>query len=335
MSKEHLHTLADFDYDLPKDLIAQEPANPRDHSRLMVYDRKTGNLHDARFYDLPEFLPSDTHLVLNNSKVEKARMLFGGIEIFVLQTLNETMVEALVKPGKKFKEGMTVDLGEGISAKVVAVLPDGQRRLEFNRALSEPIFEEYRRTPFPPYITPNESLSSRYQTVYAKEMGSKAAPTAGLHFTEDVFARLHHKNIHRTEVTLHVGLGTFAPVKTDRIKDHKLHSEWYSLDEDAAQHINQSGHVTAVGTTSVRVLESIADERGKLLAGTGTTDIFIYPGYKFKRVNALITNFHLPKSTLLMLVSAFIGYEETMRIYRHAVEQGYRFFSFGDAMLLL
>lgn len=330
------HTLQDFDYELPASLIAQQPATPRDHSRLLVYERATGRITDTHFYELPGYLHPDTTLVMNNSRVEKARLLFGNREVFITQTHNPSTVEAMVRPGRKFRPGKTVMLSEeaDISVKVLEIAQDGLRRLRFNRPLDDPAFAPFRNTPFPPYIAADESLAGRYQTVYADPQGSKAAPTAGLHFTEELLSNIRGKGIETAEVTLHVGLGTFAPVKAENIEAHKLHSERWILGDGAARKLNTAAHITGVGTTTARVLESLPQERGRFAAGTGDTDIFIRPGYQFRNIDELITNFHLPKSTLLMMIAAFTGYEEMRRIYAHAIAEKYRFYSFGDAMLL-
>ncbi len=330
----HPSKLSDFQFDLPEHLIAQTPANPRDHSRLLVYDRKSGEITDARFYDLLQYLPKDSTLVVNNSKVEKARLLFGSIEIFEVQRVNDRVVEAMVRPGRKFKLGRDIDLGDGVVVHVQHVHNDGLRTLRFNVPLDDPSIERCRHTPFPPYISAGEELADSYQTVYARDEGSKAAPTAGLHFTDELLASVRKAGHPIAEVTLHVGLGTFAPVKTDDISDHKMHHELYSISEEAAAVLNKASRRVAVGTTSVRVLESAIID-GEFRRCTGSTDIFITPGYNFKGFDALITNFHLPGSTLLMLVSAFAGYQETMRIYQHAIKNEYRFFSFGDSMLIV
>ncbi len=330
------YTLSDFDYHLPEELIAQSPAHPRDHARLLVYNRKTGRITDDYFYNLHEYLPEHTSLVVNNSKVEKCRLLFdeGRTEIFVINSRNNDTVEALVRPGKKFKAGKILELGDGIRAEVTHVAEDGLRTLQLTPALDDPVYESVMHTPFPPYIQQNEELAEEYQTVYAKDLGSKAAPTAGLHFTDELLQRIEDKGISKLEVTLHVGMGTFHPVKTEKIEEHDMHSEWYRLDADTADALNRAEHVTAVGTTSVRVLEAAWKESG-YQAEMGETDIYIMPGYEYKNVNALITNFHLPKSTLLMLVSAFMGMEEMWKVYNHAIREKYRFYSFGDGMLLL
>lgn len=331
------YTLSDFDYDLPESLIAQEPAHPRDHARLLIYNRNTGIITDDRFYNLPDYLPKETTLVLNNSKVEKCRLLFGDgkKEIFILDAINNTTVRALVRPGKKFKKGRTVQLTDTISATVMDIDEEGIRTLELNPSLDDPAYEQHKHTPFPPYIEQNESFSEEYQTVYARDLGSKAAPTAGLHFTDELLAEIRESDISMEEVTLHVGLGTFAPVKTETIDEHTMHSEWFKLTEETGRQLNKANHITAVGTTSVRVLESCL-QHGDLFSSTATeTDIFIRPGYNFRAADALITNFHLPKSTLLMLVAALTGYEEMKKIYQHAIDEEYRFYSFGDAMLIL
>ncbi|MEX2604495.1 MAG: tRNA preQ1(34) S-adenosylmethionine ribosyltransferase-isomerase QueA [Gracilimonas sp.] len=330
-------TLSDFDYDLPEKLIAQAPANPRDHARLLVYNRKTGTITDDQFYNLGEYLPKNTTLVVNNSKVEKCRLLFdeGKKELFVTTVRNNNTIEALVRPGKKFKSGIKVQLAEGIMAEVTHIADDGLRTLILNCDLDDPKLDPYKYTPFPPYIKQDETLSDEYQTVYAKDLGSKAAPTAGLHFTDELLEKLQQSGIKKTEVTLHVGLGTFAPVKTEDISEHSMHSEWYQLTQNTCQELNEATHITAVGTTSVRVLESAAKEGRNFHPESKDTDIFITPGYEFKSTDSLITNFHLPKSTLLMLVSAFMGFEEMKRLYEHAKDEEYRFYSFGDAMLIL
>lgn len=330
------YTIDDFDYHLPDELIAQSPAHPRDHARLLVFDRKTGSITDDYFYNLHDYLPKDTSLVVNNSKVEKCRLLFEGgkMEVFVVHAHNDTMVDALVRPGKKFKMGAEVELAMGITAQVLGISEDGIRTLQFNHSLNDSAFDEVMYTPFPPYIEQNEELADEYQTVYAKDLGSKAAPTAGLHFTDELLSKIAAKGIDKLEVTLHVGLGTFAPVKADKIEDHIMHSEWYQVDGETADKLNAAKHITAVGTTSVRVLESAYTERG-FEPCSGETDIYITPGYEYQNVNALITNFHLPKSTLLMLVGAFIGLDEMWKVYNHAIKEGYRFYSFGDGMLLL
>lgn len=331
------YTLSDFDYDLPDELIAQEPVQPRDHARLLVYDRETGEITDDYFYNLLDYLPRETTLVVNNSKVEKCRLLFddGSKEVFILDAANNKTVRALVRPGKKFKKGRTVQLSNEISAEVRDIDEEGIRTLEMSPSLDNPIYNQHKYTPFPPYIEQNESFSEKYQTVYAQDLGSKAAPTAGLHFTDDLLSDIEKSDIDQAEVTLHVGLGTFAPVKADRIENHTMHSEWFEITEEIAQQLNKAGHITAVGTTSVRVLETCLKRHNRFVPTKTETDIFIRPGYEFRATDALITNFHLPKSTLLMLVAAFTGYEEMKKIYQHAIDEEYRFYSFGDAMLIL
>ncbi|MDR8392968.1 tRNA preQ1(34) S-adenosylmethionine ribosyltransferase-isomerase QueA [Aliifodinibius sp. S!AR15-10] len=331
------YSLSDFDYELPEKLIAQEPASPRDHARLLVYDRSSKTITDDHFYNILDYLPAETTLVANNSKVEKCRLLFDGgtREIFVLETLNPETVRAMVRPGKKFREGGVVELADQISAEVLSIDEEGIRTLRLSPSLRDPIYETYKYTPFPPYIKQNEELSEEYQTVYARDLGSKAAPTAGLHFTDNLVQKIGDSDIGWAEVTLHVGLGTFAPVKTKDIDEHTMHSEWYEIDDATAQKLNRSSHLTAIGTTSIRVLESNSDRPRHFKPETKETDIFIRPGYQFNAVDSLITNFHLPKSTLLMLVAAFMGFEEMHRVYQHAIDEQYRFYSFGDAMLIL
>jgi len=331
------YTLSDFDFHLPEELIAQSPAHPRDHARLLVYDRATKKITDDYFYNLGKYLHPETTLVVNNSKVEKCRLMFdeGKKELFVTSVRNNNTIEALVRPGKKFRVGKEVEIANGITAKVTHVAEDGLRTMILSHDLDAPELEPFKYTPFPPYIEQDESLAGEYQTVYAKDLGSKAAPTAGLHFTEELLEKLHQQGIQKSEVTLHVGLGTFAPVKSEKLDEHVMHSEWYQLDSETAQELNNAKHITAVGTTSVRVIESVSDSANNFKPGNGDTDIFITPGYKFKTVNSLITNFHLPKSTLLMLVSTFMGFDEMHRLYQHAITQKYRFYSFGDGMLIL
>lgn len=331
------YTLSDFDYNLPDELIAQEPAHPRDHARLLVYDRGSDQITGDYFYNLLEYLPEDTTLVVNDSKVEKCRLLFddGKKEIFILEAMNDQTVRAMVRPGKKFKKGRTIQLTDTISATVINIDEEGIRTLEMTPTLNNPCYNQHKHTPFPPYIKQNESLSEEYQTVYADALGSKAAPTAGLHFTDELLDEITEAGIAQAGVTLHVGLGTFAPVKVDRIEDHHMHSEWFQLTRQTADQLNTAAHITAVGTTSVRVLESCMQKEEQFSATKMDTDIFIRPGYTFRATDALITNFHLPKSTLLMLVAAFTGYDKMKKIYQHAIDEEYRFYSFGDAMLIL
>lgn len=331
------YTLSDFNYDLPDELIAQEPVHPRDHARLLVYDRETDTITNDYFYNLLNYLPRETTLVINNSKVEKCRLLFdeGSKEVFILDAANNKTVRALVRPGKKFKKGRTVQLSDKVSAEVLEIDDEGIRTLKMNPTLDNAIYNQHKHTPFPPYIQQNESLSEEYQTVYARDLGSKAAPTAGLHFTDDLLKEIKESDINKAEVTLHVGLGTFAPVKADRIEDHTMHSEWFKISEEIADQLNNAEHITAVGTTSVRVLETCLQRHGEFVSTKTETDIFIRPGFEFQATDALITNFHLPKSTLLMLVAAFTGYDKMKKIYQHAIDEEYRFYSFGDAMLIL
>lgn len=328
--------LSNFDFDLPNELIAQTPARPRNHARLLIYDRSTKTMVDDYFYNLEKYMPANTTLVLNNSKVEKARLRFGLTEIFILETVNPTTVRAMVRPGRKFKNGSAtlIDLdGNGsLEVKTLEIDEQGIRTLELGLPLDDPALDPYRLTPLPPYIKQDESLADEYQTVYANPLGSKAAPTAGLHFTNEQLDEIRKAHA-VAELTLHVGLGTFAPVKSENVDEHVMHHEWYEVNVETAKLLNEAAHITAVGTTSARTLESL--ER-PFKATSGETNIFIKPGYQFKNVDSLITNFHLPKSTLLMMVSALIGsVDELQRIYAHAIADQYRFYSFGDAMLIL
>lgn len=327
----------DYDYDLPQGLIAQKPAEPRDHSRLLIYNRADRSVRDDLFTNIGRYLPKNSALVVNNSRVERCRLLFHEekTELFVTKAFDPFTIEAMVRPGKRFKPGTRTELFPGVFAETLSVTEDGLRRIRLSEEIDSDRFEPFRYTPFPPYIERDESLAGRYQTVYARDEGSKAAPTAGLHFTPELMQRLTGAGHPFCEVTLHVGMGTFAPVKTDRIEEHVMHSEWFQVSEEQAKNLNAHTERTAVGTTSVRVLESMRTENGQFVPQSGDTDIFIRPGYTFRHTDHIITNFHLPKSTLLMLVSAFIGLEEMHRIYRHAIEKRYRFYSFGDAMLLL
>lgn len=331
------YTLSDFNYSLPDELIAQKPAEPRDHSRLLVYNRQNDEITDDYFYNIGNYLPERTSMVVNNSKVEKCRLLFhdGKTEIFVVKAADDKTVEALVRPGKKFKIGKIYQLTDEVTAETLSISDDGIRTIRLSHSLDDEAIRPFKHTPFPPYIERDESLADRYQTVFARHLGSKAAPTAGLHFTPSLLDSLSQNGIDKKEVTLHVGLGTFAPVKAEKIKDHIMHSEWYQITKEQAEGLNSSSSITAVGTTSVRVLESAVMTDGTFEVCSGETDIFIMPGYEFKSVDHLITNFHLPKSTLLMLISAFMGYDEMHKVYRHAIKEKYRFYSFGDAMLIL
>lgn len=339
---------SDFYFDLPKDLIAQEPCEPRDAARLMCLGRASGELRHAVFHDLPELLMPGDLLVVNNSKVLPARLIghkesTGAVcELLLLRQVKGNIWECLAKPGKRLHTGTRVIFGDGtLTAVIRDTLEDGNKYAEFfyNTPTLYEKLDVFGKMPLPPYIQKQLDDQSQYQTVYAKELGSAAAPTAGLHFTPELMDMLRRKGIRFAEVTLHVGLGTFRPVKEDDILDHKMHSEWYSVSEETARLVQEtkaSGcRVIAVGTTSCRTLEAVAAKYGEVRAGSGDTDIFIYPGYQYKAIDGLITNFHLPESTLIMLVSAFCGYENTMHAYRVAVEKKYRFFSFGDAMLIL
>ena len=335
-----------FDYDLPEELIAQDPLEDRSSSRLMVLDKKTGDIEHKIFRDVVDYLQPGDCLVLNNTKVIPAR-LFGvkegteaKIEILLLKRKENDIWETLVKPGKKCKPGVKISFGEGLlTGEVLEVVEDGNRLIQFHYdGIFEEILDQLGQMPLPPYITHQLKDKNRYQTVYAKYDGSAAAPTAGLHFTPELLQQIRDMGIDIAEVTLHVGLGTFRPVKEENILDHHMHSEFCIIEQDAADMINATkaagGRIVSVGTTSTRTLESMADDDGTVNAGSRWTDIFIYPGYKFKVIDALITNFHLPESTLLMLVSALYDREHILEAYKVAVEEKYRFFSFGDAMLI-
>lgn len=337
---------SDFYYDLPEELIAQTPLEPRDSSRLMVLSRQTGEIAHKHFYDIIDFLNKGDLLVINNSRVLPAR-LYGkrvdtdaNIELLLLEQKENNCWETLVKPGKKAREGATILFGDGkLSGTITKVLEDGNRIIEFKcNDNIYAVLDEIGQMPLPPYITEKLKDKERYQTVYSKDTGSAAAPTAGLHFTNELLQKIKNKGVDIAEVTLHVGLGTFRPVKVDDVTNHKMHSEHYMMCEETARKINHTkkhgGKVYAVGTTSCRTLESIATFEGEIKACHGDTDIFIYPGYEFKVIDGLITNFHLPESTLIMLVSAFCGYDNTINAYKTAVIEKYRFFSFGDAMLI-
>ena len=336
----------DFDYFLPEELIAQTPVEPRDASRMLVYDRKTGEVLHKHFYDLPSFLKAGDVLVRNNTKVLPARMYGytpngGKVEILLLKRFDLNEWEVLVKPGKKAKKGTVLFVSEELKAEILDIIEDsGGRRVRFiYDGVFEDIISRVGEMPLPPYITEKLKDRSRYQTVYAKTDGSAAAPTAGLHFTDRLLTELKEKGVEIVDILLHVGLGTFRPVKADEVTEHKMHSEYYEISETAAERINlakkEGRRVIAVGTTSVRTLESVADENGFVKAQKGNTEIFIYPPYKFKCVDSLITNFHLPKSTLVMLVASMTGREKILELYNLAVEKRYRFFSFGDACLFL
>ncbi len=337
---------SDFYYELPEELIAQTPIKERDHSRLLILDKNTGHIEHKYFYDIVDYINEGDCLVINDTKVLPAR-LFGTkkdtdalIEILLLKRIDDKRWETLVKPGKKARTGAEIIFKENLlSGKIVEVLEDGNRIIEFNyNGIFEEILDQLGEMPLPPYIHEKLEDRNRYQTIYAKNPGSAAAPTAGLHFNDEVLKKLENKGVNIAKLTLHVGLGTFRPVKAEYISEHKMHSEYYELTESEADKINnakKSGkRVISVGTTSTRTLETIGDENGLVRAQKGWTDIFIFPGYKYKVVNSLITNFHLPESTLIMLVSALAGKENVMDAYKTAVDNKYRFFSFGDAMFI-
>ncbi len=336
----------DFYYELPQELIAQDPLEDRSSSRLMVLDKKTGAVEHHIFKDITSYLNPGDCLVLNNTKVIPARLYgvkegtLANIEILLLKRKENDIWETLVKPGKKCRPGTKLIFGDGLlRGEILEVMEDGNRLIQFHyEGIFEEILDRFGQMPLPPYITHKLLDKNRYQTVYAKHDGSAAAPTAGLHFTPELLASLREKGIEVAEVTLHVGLGTFRPVKERDVLKHHMHAEYYSIDQSAADRINRAkaaGHrVVAVGTTSTRTLESAADANGYLRQSSGWTDIFIYPGYQFKVIDALITNFHLPESTLVMLVSALAGREHVLAAYETAVRERYRFFSFGDAMLI-
>ena len=360
---------SDFDYELPQELIAQDPLERRDSSRLMVLDKETGAIAHRHFYDIVDYLKPGDCLVINNTRVIPARLIghrdpTGGVaELLLLKRLDADRWECLAKPGKRLKEGAAIDFGDGmLKAVVTEVCDDGNRIVEFSYdGIFEEVLDALGEMPLPPYITHKLLDKNRYQTVYAKYDGSAAAPTAGLHFTPELLLRVRDMGVNIAEVTLHVGLGTFRPVSVEDVNDHRMHSEHYEVPKDAAELINRTkregGRIISVGTTSTRTLEAAAGElakKGKADAGelakkggaaagestwiaptAGNTEIFIYPGYEFKVVDALITNFHLPQSTLLMLVSAMAGREHVLSAYEEAVRERYRFFSFGDAMLII
>lgn len=338
--------VTDFDYHLPPELIAQQPVEPRDHSRLLLLDRSQKKISDRMFFEAPSLLSPGDLLVFNDTKVIPARLFAakeGGssrIEVFLLKQISGAVWECLVRPGKRVKPGIKLNFEQGVTGMVLETTPAGGRLIEFPKEIN---FREWLarvgETPLPPYINKSLADPNRYQTIYAQAEGSVAAPTAGLHFTQALFGELKERQINTGFLTLHVGLGTFRPVQTDRVEEHLMHSEFFTLSASLVERIEvtkQAGNkVVAVGTTVVRVLESQADNGGRLKAGSGETAIFIYPGYQFKVVDALITNFHLPRSTLLMLVSAFAGREFILESYAHAVKEQYRFFSFGDAMMIM
>ncbi len=337
---------SDFYFDLPQEQIAQDPLEDRSSSRLLVLDKETGEYEHRIFRDIVEYLRPGDCLVLNNTKVIPARLhgeregTGAHIEILLLKRRENDIWETLVKPGKKAKPGTKISFGGGLlTGKVIDVVEEGNRLIQFSyEGIFEEILDQLGQMPLPPYITHQLKDKNRYQTVYAKYDGSAAAPTAGLHFTPELLKQVREMGVEIAEVTLHVGLGTFRPVKVENVLEHHMHSEFYMIDEDAAEIINRTkekgGRVICVGTTSCRTIESAADENGHIKPTSGWTDIFIYPGYQFKVLDCLITNFHLPESTLLMLVSALAGREHILAAYEEAVKQGYRFFSFGDAMFI-
>ena len=339
--------LSDFNYILPEELIAQDPLEKRDNSRLMVLHRDTGAWEHKHFYDIIDYLNPGDCLVVNNTKVIPARLMGvkedtgASIEVLLLKRKEEKIWETLVKPGKKARIGARISFGDGLLiGEVVDIVEEGNRLIRFEyEGIFEEILDKLGQMPLPPYITHRLQDKNRYQTVYAKYDGSAAAPTAGLHFTEELLEKIQKKGIRIAKVTLHVGLGTFRPVKEENVLEHHMHSEFYMVDEAAADAINETkeagGRIIAVGTTSTRTLETVAEPDGHIPVKSGWTDIFIYPGYQFKAVDCLITNFHLPESTLIMLVSALADRETVLRAYEEAVREKYRFFSFGDAMLIL
>lgn len=336
----------DFYFDLPQELIAQDPLEDRASSRLLVLDRETGEVTHRKFRDILGYLNPGDCLVINDTKVIPARLIGSRegtnakIEVLLLKRRENDIWETLVKPGKKAKPGTVICFGDGLlKGTVIDVVEEGNRLIQFSYdGIFEEILDRLGQMPLPPYITHQLQDKNRYQTVYAKHEGSAAAPTAGLHFTKELLQEIEDKGVKLAHVTLHVGLGTFRPVKVENVLDHHMHSEFYMVEESEAEKINQTkrdgGRVICVGTTSCRTIESASDENGILKAGSGWTDIFIYPGYQFKILDCLITNFHLPESTLVMLVSALAGREHVLAAYEEAVKERYRFFSFGDAMFI-
>lgn len=336
---------SDFYFDLPEELIAQTPLQQRDHSRLMLLNKQSGEIQHRHFYELPDLLRTGDCLIMNDSRVLPARLLGsrlsgGSVELVLLRDLGDSCWECLSRPGRKTKPGTQLQFGDGeLTAEVEAVAEGGNRVVRFHyQGIFLEVLERLGKMPLPPYIKEELQDAERYQTVYSRELGSAAAPTAGLHFTDELLDKIRARGIQTGFVTLHVGLGTFRPVKEEEIEDHDMHSEFCMVPEETARLINDTkargGRVIAVGTTSCRTLESFAAEDGSLKASSGWTNIFIYPGYRFKCIDALITNFHLPESTLIMLVSALAGRENVLNAYRMAVAEKYRFFSFGDAMLI-
>lgn len=337
---------SDYNFNLPEELIAQDPLNDRTASRLLVINKNTGEYLDKQFTDLKNYLKAGDCLVLNNTKVIPARLLGvkedtnAAVEVFLLKRKSDNIWECLVKPGKKLRPGARVVFGDNtLKAEILEVIDDGNRLVRFEfEGIFEEILDRLGQMPLPPYITHKLEDKNRYQTVYAKYEGSAAAPTAGLHFTKDYLSEIEKMGVKLAYVTLHVGLGTFRPVKVDNVLEHHMHSEYYEISEEAADIINTTkengGRVICVGTTSCRTIESAADSNGHIKPCSGDTDIFIYPGYKFKVLDCLITNFHLPESTLLMLVSALCGRDNILEAYDHAINEKYRFFSFGDACFI-
>ena len=338
--------LKDFNYDLPEELIAQDPLEDRSSSRLMVLHKDTGRIEHKIFRDIIDYLNPGDCLVINDTKVIPARLMGikedtgAAIEVLLLKRNADDVWECLVKPGKKARNGARIVFGEGLLVgEIVDVIEDGNRMIKFHyEGIFEEILDKLGQMPLPPYITHKLQDKNRYQTVYAKNEGSAAAPTAGLHFTKELLEKIKEKGVNVVSITLHVGLGTFRPVKVDKIEEHHMHTETFNISKEAADTINRTraagGRVIAVGTTSCRTLESAAADDGTIPARSGDTDIFIYPGYKFKAIDCLITNFHLPESTLIMLVSAIAGRDNIMNAYETAVKERYRFFSFGDAMFI-
>ena len=339
--------LSDFNYNLPEELIAQDPLEKRDNSRLMVLHRETGEIEHKHFYDVIDYLNPGDCLVVNNTRVIPARLMGvkeetgASIEVLLLKRKEEKVWETLVKPGKKARVGARISFGDGLLVgEVIDIVEEGNRLIRFEYdGIFEEILDQLGQMPLPPYITHQLQDKNRYQTVYAKYDGSAAAPTAGLHFTEELLEKIQAKGIRIAKVTLHVGLGTFRPVKEENVLDHHMHSEFYIVDEEAARVINETrasgGRVISVGTTSTRTLETVAEPDGHIPVKSGWTDIFIYPGYHFKMIDALITNFHMPESTLVMLVSALADRETILHAYEVAVQERYGFFSFGDAMMIV
>ena len=345
MEEKVQYKKSDFYYDLPEERIAQTPVEPRDSSRLLVYNSATKSIEDKIFKDVADYLQAGDVLVVNNTKVIPARMYAltkngGVVEVLLLKRQDLNTWEVLMRPGKKGKIGVTMTVGEELSFTVKDITPTGERIIEFSyEGAFEDVLSRVGTMPLPPYIKEKLQNQARYNTVYSKVDGSAAAPTAGLHFTEELLQTLKNKGVQIAEVMLHVGLGTFRPVSEEIITDHKMHSEYYEIKPEAAEIINKAKaekrRIIAVGTTSVRTLESVADENGMVRACSGNTEIFLYPPYKMKCVDALITNFHLPESTLIMLVACLMGREEILNVYKYAVEKKYRFFSFGDAMFIV